>query len=204
MAAGKFFRALALAALALGPAGLAAAQQDAPDPGAALFLRGNLDRAVNYYSDAVRDNPSDARAKDILANCLVIKAKADIGAKKYASGRAALERAEIFFPDRRDLKLLGLLAEMDEKAPTASVAVSTGALDATAETNAVFECIFGGEKCAKNKYVVHVVAEGETMALIAIKYYNDPKLWEKIWAANPKVANPHRLEKGTRLLIPLP
>lgn len=200
MAAGKF-SSLALA-LAFGLAARAGAQP-APDEGAALFLRGNLDRAVNFYADALRANPSDARAREILANCLVIKAKEDIGAKKYASGLKALERAEAFFPDRRDLKLLGLLAQLDESAPTASVAVSTGALDATAETNAVFECIFGGEKCAKNKYLVHVVAEGETMALIAIKYYNDPKLWEKIWTANPRIGNPHRLEKGTRLLIPL-
>ena len=83
------------------------------------------------------------------------------------------------------------------------MAVSSAALDASAELNAVFECIFGGEKCAKNKYLVHVVAEGETMAEIAIKYYNDLKLWEEIWAANPRISNPHRLEKGTRLLIPL-
>jgi nucleoid-associated protein YgaU len=203
MAANKFHLLAAAAALALGLAP-AAAQRDAPDEGAALFLRGNIERAVNFYSDAVRDNPLDARAKQILANCLVIKGKQDIGAKQYASGRAALARAAVFFPGRRDLEMLDLLAQLDERAPADSVAVSTGALDIAAENAAVFECLFGGEKCAKNKYVVHVVAPGETMALIALKYYNDMKLWEKIWAANPRISNPHRLEKGTRLLIPMP
>ena len=159
---------------------------------------------MGFFTEAVRKNPADARAKDILGNCLVIKAKADLGAKKYADGRAALEKAFAYFPARRDLVMLGLLAELDESAPTPDVAVSTGALDASPETAAVLECLFGGEKCAKNKYLIHVVAEGETMALIAIKYYNDMTLWEKIWAANPRLANPHRLEKGTRLLIPLP
>lgn len=203
MAANRpFFLVLTAGALAL--AGRAGAQQDALDPGAKLFLRGNVDGAVAFFTDAVRKNPNDARAKDILGNCLVIKAKADIGAKKYAAGRAALEKASAFYPARRDLAMLGLLAQLDEDVPTPEVAVSTAALDASAETAAVFECIFGGEKCARNKYLVHIVAEGETMALIAIKYYNDMTLWEKIWAANPRINNPHRLEKGTRLLIPLP
>ena len=195
---------LIIAAAALALAARAGAEQDELDPGARLFLRGNVAGAVAFFTDAVRKNPADARATQLLANCLVIKAKADIGAKKYAAGRAALEQASGFFPARRDLTLLGLLAELDESAPTAHVAVSTAALDAAPETAAVFECIFGGEKCARNKYLLHVVAEGETMALIAIKYYNDMTLWEKIWAANPKISNPHRLEKGTRLIIPLP
>ncbi|OHE79313.1 MAG: hypothetical protein A2107_11865 [Verrucomicrobia bacterium GWF2_62_7] len=201
MAGNKYlFIFSAAVALAAAPA---AAQQDALEPGARLFLRGNVDGAVNFFTDALRENPLDARAKDMLANCLVIKAKEDIGAKKYAQGRAALEKAAGMLPGRRDLRMLGLLAELEENAPSPEVAVSSAALDASAELNAVFECIFGGEKCAKNKYLVHVVAEGETMAEIAIKYYNDLKLWEEIWAANPRISNPHRLEKGTRLLIPL-
>lgn len=180
------------------------ARQDALDPGYKLFLLGNVDGAVNFFTVAARENPMDARAKEILANCLVIKAKEDIGAKKYASGRAALGKAGVFFPDRRDLRMLDLLAELEENVPSENAAVSSSSLDASAETNAVFECVFGGEKCAKGKYLVHAVAEGETMSLIAIKYYNDDALWEKIWAANPRIGNPHRLEKGTRLIIPLP
>lgn len=180
------------------------ARPDALDPGARLFLSGDVEGAANLFDGAVRENPMDPRAKELLANCLVIKAKEDIGAKKYASGRAALAKAAAFFPARRDLKMLDLLAELEENAPSGNVAVSSSALDASAETNAVFECIFGGDKCAKGRYTVHVVAEGETMSIIAIKYYKDETLWERIWGANPRIGNPHRLEKGTRLIIPLP
>ncbi len=180
------------------------ARRDALDPGAKLFLLGDVDGAVSFFTEAARENPADARVKELLANCLVIKAKEDLGAKKYAAGRAALEKAGVFFPARRDLRMLYLLAELEENAPSGNVAVSSPALDASAETSAVFECLFGGEKCAKGGYTLHVVAEGETMSLIAQKYYNDEALWEKIWAANPRIGNPHRLEKGTRLLIPLP
>lgn len=201
MAPNRTFLFIAAAVLAL--AAGAGAQQDAMDPGARLFLRGNVEGAVNFFTDAVRENPLDARAKDLLANCLVIKAKEDFGAKKYAQGRESLAKAEGLLPGRRDLRLLNLLAELEQNAPSEDVALSSAALDAAAETSAVFECIFGGDKCAKGKYLLHVVAEGETMAEIAIKYYNDLTLWEKIWAANPRISNPHRLEKGTRLIIPL-
>lgn len=193
----------ALLALALSSAGPLGAQ-DALDGGAGFFLSGRLDSAITFFSGAVKENPKDSRAKEILGYCLAIKGKGDLKQGQYARARAALRRAEELLPKNRDLRLLGLLAELEENAPTPSISISTAALDVTAETNAVFECLFGDGPCAKGgRYAVHVVREGETMADIAIKYYNDFTLWEKIWAANPQLPNPHRLEKGVKLLIPL-
>ncbi|PJA11444.1 MAG: hypothetical protein COX65_10440 [Elusimicrobia bacterium CG_4_10_14_0_2_um_filter_56_8] len=64
--------------------------------------------------------------------------------------------------------------------------------------------LFGDGPCSKGgRYAVHIVRKGETMAEIAIKYYKDMTKWEKIWGANPQIPNPHRLEKGMKLLIPL-
>ncbi len=193
-------RALALALAAAGPL----RAQDALDGGAGFFLSGGLDSAITFFSGAIKENPKDSRAREILGHCLAIKGKGDLKQGQYAQARAALARAEELLPDNRDLKLLGLLAELEESAPTPSILISTAALDTTADTHAVFECLFGDGPCSKSgRYAVHVVREGETMAEIAVKYYNDFSLWEKIWAANPQLSNPHRLEKGQKLLIPL-
>ncbi len=179
--------------------------QDTLDRGAGFFLTGGLDNAIAFFSGAIKDNPKDSRAKEILGYCLVIKGKDALREGRYAEARAALKDAEDFFPQNRDLKMLELLAEMDANAPTPGVEVSTGALTTTAETNAVFDCLFGDGPCAKGgRYLVHIVQPGETMAEIAIKYYNDMTKWETIWAANPQISNPHRLEKGQKLLIPQP
>ncbi len=48
----------------------------------------------------------------------------------------------------------------------------------------------------------HVVAEGETLALIAQKYLGNPNLWQKIAEANG-IDNPRDLKKGDTLVIPL-
>ncbi|MDD5208982.1 MAG: LysM domain-containing protein [Elusimicrobiales bacterium] len=193
----------ALLFLTLSAAGPLCAQ-DALDKGAGFFLSGRVDSAITFFSAAIKENPKDSRAKEILGYCLAIKGKGDIQQGQYAQARAALARAEELLPGNRDLKLLGLLAELEENAPTPSIMISTAALDATAETNAVFECLFGDGPCAKGgRYSVHIVREGETMAEIAVKYYGDFSQWEKIWAANPQLSNPHRLEKGLKLLIPL-
>lgn len=190
-----------LAALLCSAAPLAA--KEAPDRGVNFFLRGRLDSAIAFYAKALQDNPADARAKEILANCLVIKGKEDILGRRFAQGRAALERALEMAPAKSELKMLVLYSELDEQAPTASLSVSTVALDASAEKAAVFDCFFGNGECARGgRYTVHIVQEGETMAGIAIKYYGYYTLWEKIWKANPQLSNPHRLEKGVKLLIP--
>ncbi len=202
MAASKL--TLLLLAAALLPLCAQARAEDALDRGGRLFLLGNSAGALNYFSAAAAKNPLDQRAKDLFSNCLVIKAKEELAAGNYTAGRADLEKARGLFPDRRDLKLLGLLAELEQNAPAGNVALSSASLDASAEKGAVLECIFGGSKCAGEKHFVHVVVEGETMSTIAIKYFNTMAAWEKIWAANPGVSNPHRLEKGTRLIIPLP
>lgn len=196
---------LAAAALALFCASAAAQQAADPlDKGASLFLSGKLDGAVSFFSGAVKDNPADSRAKEILGYCLVIKGKESLRDGRPAQALVALSRAREFLPDNREITTLSLIADLEESAPTPAVPLSTGTLDASAETRAVLECLFGDGPCAKGgRYAMHIVREGETMAEIAIKYYNDLTLWEKIWAANPQLSNPHRLEKGMRLLIPL-
>lgn len=191
---------LALLAAALLPAGA----QDALDRGAGLFLTGRLDSAITFFSGALKANPKDDRAKEILGHCLAIKGKDALRAGDYDGARDSLRRAAEIFPKNDSLKTLILLAELDRAAPTPQVPLSTATLNTADETGAVFDCLFGEGECARGgRYVIHVVRAGETMAEIAIKYYGDLKLWEKIWGANPQLANPHRLEKGVRLLIPL-
>lgn len=199
-------RALVLcaAALALTAAPCRAQVRDTLARGEDFFLTGKLDYAVNFFSGVVKDNPNDSRAREILGYCLVIKGKEALREGKTAQARVSLARAGDFLPRHPELKTLGLLAELEESAPTPSVPLSTATLDTAQETKAVLNCLFGDGECAKGgRYAVHVVREGETMAEIAIRYYNDLALWEKIWAANPQLANPHRLEKGMKLLIPL-
>jgi len=177
---------------------------DPLDQGAALFLSGKLDGAIVFFTQAIKDNPLDSRAREILGNCLVIQGKEAILSRQYADGRAALEKAAKLNSEKRDNKMMRLLAELDENAPSETISISSNSLEATAETNAVFECLFGDGPCAKGgKYLYHIVDQGETMSDIAMRYYNDFTQWEKIWAANTQILNPHRLEKGTRLLIPL-
>lgn len=196
---------LSLAALAIAGAAAAAPAPEAPDKGEGLFLSGKLDAAINFFSGALKDNPKDARAREVLGYCLVIKGKNALAEGSPVQAQVALARAREFLPENREIRTLSLLAELEQSAPTPGVPVSSGTLDASAETRAVLECFFGDGPCAKSgRYLVHVVQPGETMAEIAIKYYNDLNQWEKIWKANPQLDNPHRLEKGTRLLIPAP
>ena len=196
-------RPLLLAALAALPAGLAA--QDTLDRGATLFLAGRLDRAIEFFSGAARQYPKDSRAREILGHCLVIKAKDSLREGDNRAAKEALKRASAIFPDSSDVKVLSLLAELDGNAPTPEVPVSTATLGTGPDVAAVLDCFFGDGPCARGgRYLVHVVQPGETMAEIAIKYYNDLNQWEKIWAANPQLQNPHRLEKGMKLLIPMP
>lgn len=199
---------LSLAALALA-ASAASVQPQAPaappDKGEGFFLSGKLDAAINFFSGALKDNPKDARAREVLGYCLVIKAKDSLREGSPVQAQVALARAREFLPENREIRTLSLLAELEQSAPTPGVPVSSGTLDASAETRAVLDCFFGDGPCAKSgRYLVHIVQPGETMAEIAIKYYNDLNQWEKIWKANPQLDNPHRLEKGTRLLIPAP
>lgn len=49
----------------------------------------------------------------------------------------------------------------------------------------------------------HTVAEGESLSLIAFKYYQSPNKWDKIVAANRgKLKNPDMLRAGMVLVIP--
>lgn len=48
---------------------------------------------------------------------------------------------------------------------------------------------------------IHIVIEGQTLSAIAMKYYNDPSQWKKIYQANIRI-DPRKLRPGTKLIIP--
>jgi len=53
--------------------------------------------------------------------------------------------------------------------------------------------------------VVHVVAAGESLGSIAVRYYGDSTRWQRIYEANRGVIpDPNALTIGTRLTIPPP
>lgn len=179
-------------------------KKDVMDPGIELFLSGDIDGAINSFQKILKKNPYDSRIKEILGNCFIIKGKRLLSDRKYQEGKNAFKNAESFLPDNQEIKILRLLSELDEKIPSQNKAVSTTTLHSSPEMWAVFDCIFGVGKCAPlERYLIHTVREGETMSTIAQKYFNDYTLWEEIWKVNPKIANPHRLKKGVRLIIPL-
>jgi len=49
-----------------------------------------------------------------------------------------------------------------------------------------------------------VIAEGDTLATIADKFYGDPTLWRRIYDANTSAigSNPDNVKIGTTLRIP--
>lgn len=180
------------------------AKGDALNPGVNLFIKGDLDGAITFFSKIAKRFPYDRRSKEILGNCWIIKGKDLLREGDYSGGRDALIKARKILPKRQDIKMLRLLAELEENVPFSTLAISTASLDISEERDTIFDCVFGIGKCSgMGSYIVHIVRKGETMSIIAIKYYNDSSLWEKIWEANPRIWNPHRLEKGTRLIIPI-
>ena len=51
---------------------------------------------------------------------------------------------------------------------------------------------------------VHVVASGESLSVIARKYYGDPMKWKVIYEANKdKIQNPDVIKPGQEFVIPL-
>lgn len=49
----------------------------------------------------------------------------------------------------------------------------------------------------------HVVQEGETLAEIAEKYYDNPDQWKLIYHANEAlISDPNQVQSGQRLFIP--
>ena len=51
---------------------------------------------------------------------------------------------------------------------------------------------------------LHVVRSGESLSLIAKKYYGDPMKWNVIYEANKsKIADPDVIHPGQELIIPL-
>lgn len=48
--------------------------------------------------------------------------------------------------------------------------------------------------------ITHIMAEGETLSSLAEQYYGDPRFWQRIAKANPRV-NPNRPRIGDRLII---
>jgi LysM repeat protein len=54
---------------------------------------------------------------------------------------------------------------------------------------------------ATGELVTHVVRPGDTLSGIALKYYGDARLWDRIVGAN-SLPTPDRLREGQRLVIP--
>jgi len=51
--------------------------------------------------------------------------------------------------------------------------------------------------------LVHEVAPGDGLRLIAGYYYGDTRQWTRIWSANrDQLRNPNRLQRGSVLVIP--
>ena len=51
--------------------------------------------------------------------------------------------------------------------------------------------------------LLHEVAPGDGLRLIAGYYYGDTRQWTRIWTANrDQLRNPNRLERGSLLVIP--
>ena len=51
--------------------------------------------------------------------------------------------------------------------------------------------------------LLHEVAPGDGLRLIAGYYYGDTRQWTRIWSANrDQLRNPNRLERGSLLVIP--
>ena len=52
-------------------------------------------------------------------------------------------------------------------------------------------------------YAIHTVQKGESLSLIAKKYYNDPMKYKKIFEANTdQLKNPDLIHPGQDLIIP--
>lgn len=48
---------------------------------------------------------------------------------------------------------------------------------------------------------IHIVIKNQTLSELAVKYYDDPRKWKKIYDANPGI-KPDKLLPGTKLTIP--
>ena len=50
---------------------------------------------------------------------------------------------------------------------------------------------------------VHVVQKGDTLFKLARDYYNDQRMWKKIWQANQdQIPDPNKLRVGMELILP--
>jgi len=180
--------------------------QNAYESGVGLFIEGNLEGATTSFAEYFAKNTKKNFAKNIFANCLIIEAKEAIYAKKYATGYKALIRAHEIFPKRKGLKALSLIAELEGLFFAGNQSAPIASLNSESEMNSIFDQIFANDidSSKRKDYLIHIVKDGDTMSSLAIKYYNNYILWEKIWKRNKHIRNPHRLEDGTRLIIPLP
>ncbi len=55
---------------------------------------------------------------------------------------------------------------------------------------------------ARSGEVAYTVVRGDTLSLIARKFYGEPGQWKKIWNKNPHIKNPDLIYPGDKLTIP--
>ena len=173
--------------------------------GVDLFISGNLESATTTFSEYFSKNPRQPFVRNILGNFLIIEAKEALRMGKYYAAYKSLKKAEKIFPRKKELKSLSLLAEFDGIFSENHQTDWGNRLSVKKELSVVFDYIFADDILSRKrtKYIVHIVSEGETMSVLALRYYGDLNKWERIWKSNPRIRNPHRLEKNMKLIIPL-
>lgn len=120
--------------------------------------------------------------------------------RAYARGSAVPAAAMTALPAPTDLGSAGATAVPATPAGSAaarpSAATPTNPATVPAETAATAPVQPAGPR-------THKVAEGETLSLLAFRYYGSPNKWDRIYAANrSKLKNPDFVAPGTVLTIP--
>lgn len=48
---------------------------------------------------------------------------------------------------------------------------------------------------------VYTIQRGDTLSLIAQKFFNDPTKWQLLWKCNPKIQDPHLIYEGQKIYL---